>query len=202
MSDQTISQPGGDLGDFTTEIADQIESFLVAVREVARGDSPDQAVSLLLLEVSQLLLAGGRLGAVVDVLPDERFEPDTGSDQDPDDLRASLRRLLDPIDAYTEVFDPYAAEVELVDASLSDDIADVASDLAHGLAHYQEGRSLEALWWWQFSYLSNWGATASSALRALQSVVAHVRLDTAVDDVTRAEDRLLAETAAEAVDSD
>jgi hypothetical protein len=35
----------------------------------------------------------------------------------------------------------------------------------------------EALWWWQFSYVSTWGNEASGVLRALQSVVAHDRLD-------------------------
>ena len=65
-----------DLGDFTIEIADQVESFCVAVREIAAAEDPDYAISLLLLETSQLLLAGGRLGAISDVVPDERFEPD------------------------------------------------------------------------------------------------------------------------------
>ena len=38
--------------------------------------------------------------------------------------------------------------------------------------------SREALWWWQYSYVADWGNLASAALRALQSVVAHDRLDT------------------------
>ncbi|MGH3328468.1 MAG: DUF5063 domain-containing protein [Streptomycetales bacterium] len=171
-----------DLTEFSAEIADQVESFIIAVTEVARGDSPDRSVSMLLLEVSQLLLAGGRLGAIVDVIPEERFEPDAGPDPDIDDLRVGLARLLEPIDIYTEVFDPYDPAVEQVICSLSDDIADVVADLAHGLQHYRAGRPIEALWWWQFSYLSNWGSTASSALRALQAVVAHARLDASEKD--------------------
>lgn len=166
-----------DLSDFATDIAAQVESFVLAVREIARGDSPDQTVSLLLLEVSQLLLAGGRLGAIVDVIPHEQFEPDAGPDPDVDELRVRLRRLLDPIDEYAEVFDPYAAEPEVITYRLSDDVANVLADLLHGLQHYKAGRTDEALWWWQFSYLSNWGATAGASLRALQSVVSHVRLD-------------------------
>ena len=191
-----------DMVDFTAEIADQVESFIVAVREVAAGANPSTAVSLLLLEVSQLALAGGRLGAIQDVVPDERFEPDTGFDPDVEGIRTSLANLLEPIDEYSEVFDPYAAPVELVTNRLSDDIADIVNDLVHGLVHYKAGRSSEALWWWQFSYLSNWGGTAGSVLRALQSVVSHVRLDSAVDDEVAVEDRLLAETAAEAVEAD
>lgn len=161
----------------TAQIADQIESFVIAVGAVARGDEPGSAVSMLLLEVSQLMLAGGRLGAIVDVVPDDDFETDLGLDPDADQLRILLAQVLGPIDEYTEVFDPYGDETELLHARLSDDLADVVATLVHGLAHYKAGRSSEALWWWQFSYLSTWGATASMALRALQSVVSHARLD-------------------------
>ena len=193
-----------DLSDFTAEIADQVESFVVAVREVAAGENPDTAVSLLLLEVSQLLLAGGRLGAIQDVVPVERFEPDPGGDPDVDGLRSSLANLLEPIDDYTVVFDPYAHPAELVPARLSDDLAGVTADLVHGLTHFREGRTDEALWWWQFSYLSNWGTTAGMALRALQSVVSHARLDAAevVDEATLAEDTLLAETVVQVTEAD
>jgi hypothetical protein len=189
-----------DLSDFTAEIADQVHSFIVAVREIAAGESPEHAISLLLLEVSQLLLAGGRLGAIQDVVPDERFEPDTGFDPDVEGVRTSLANLLEPIDDYVEVFDPYEEDPELLDSRLSDDLANVMSDLVHGLQHYQAGRSTEALWWWQFSYMSNWGATAGAVLRALHSVVSHVRLDAEVEDETLVEDALLAQTAAQAVE--
>jgi hypothetical protein len=163
--------------EFTAEIADQIESFLIALGAVARGDFPGGTLSMLLLEVSQLLLAGGRLGAVVDVVPTERFEPDAGPDPDADGLRERLADQLGPADEYVEVFDPYVRDGEIVISRLSDDLSDVAADLVHGLAHFKAGRASEALWWWQFSYLANWGSTASSALRALHSAVAHTRLD-------------------------
>nr|WP_231626804.1 DUF5063 domain-containing protein [Streptomyces apocyni] len=166
-----------DPDDFAVQIADQVESFIVAVTEVARGDEPDSAVPFLLLEVSQLLLAGGRLGAHADILPDERYEPDLGPEADVDELRERLALLLDPVDVYSEVFDPYEPRKAPVACRISDDLADVITDLRHGMAHYRAGRTAEALWWWQFSYFSNWGATASASLRALQSLVAHVRLD-------------------------
>ena len=63
-----------------------------------------------------------------------------------------------------------------------DDLAEICTDLLHGLSHHLSGRHLEALWWWQFSYLSTWGPAASGALRALQSVVAHVRLGVPLED--------------------
>jgi hypothetical protein len=164
--------------EFTADIAAQVESFLIAVGAVARGDFPGGTLSILLLEVSQLLLAGGRLGAVVDVVPNERYEPDAGVDPDADGLRERLAELLGPVDEYVEVFDPYQRDREVIASRLSDDLADVAADLFHGLAHFRAGRANEALWWWQYSYLANWGSTASSALRALHSAVAHTRLDT------------------------
>ncbi|MFI1092078.1 DUF5063 domain-containing protein [Streptomyces sp. NPDC020917] len=169
--------------EFAVQIGDQIESFILSVREVAKGDDPDSAVPYLLLEVSQLLLAGGRLGAHEDFVPDERYEPDVGPEPDEDNLRQQLASLLEPIDVYSEVFDPYVPRSTPVACRISDDMADVVADLTHGLAHFRAGRVSEALWWWQFSYLSNWGPTASASLRALQSLVAHVRLDSPLDEL-------------------
>ncbi|MFE0172555.1 DUF5063 domain-containing protein [Streptomyces sp. NPDC059002] len=183
MSDATLNAVTDNPDDFAVQISDQVESFIVSVKEVAKGDEPDSAVPFLLLEVSQLLLAGGRLGAHEDIVPEERYEPDLGPEQDVDDLRERLATLLDPIDVYSEVFDPYEPRKAPVACRISDDLADVVADLTHGLAHYRAGRTTEALWWWQFSYFSNWGSTASGALRALQSLVAHVRLNQPLDDL-------------------
>ncbi len=198
-STRKAGAPADDLTDFVAGVATQVETFLLALREIARAESPDQSVSLLLLEVSQVMLAGGRLGAIADVVPDDRWEPDVGPDPDLDELRDRLGVLLEPIDEYVAVFDPYAADTELVHTRLSDDLAAVAAALAHGLRHYKDDRVNEALWWWQFSYLNSWGSHAGMALRALHSVVAHSRLDTLADDTVEFEDRLLAEVAAEAL---
>lgn len=168
---------GSDLEDLAQSIADQAESFLLALREIARSDDPGRAVPLLLLEVSQLLFAGARLGVQTDFVPAEEFEPDTGPDEDLDELRERLAKLLGDIDTYTEVFDPYAVPPELVPSQISDDLSGIAQAVAHGLRHFRAGRTEEALWWWQFSYVSAWGNEASATLRALQSVVAHDRLD-------------------------
>ncbi|MEU3713662.1 MULTISPECIES: DUF5063 domain-containing protein [Streptomyces] len=181
MSDATLHNATQNPDDFAVSISDSIESFIVAVTEVAKGDEPDSAVPFLLLEISQLLLTGGRLGAHEDIVPDERYEPDSGPEPDADELREQFARLLDPVDVYSEVFDPYVPRSEPVACRISDDLADIVTDLRHGLAHYRAGRVSEALWWWQFSYLTNWGPTASASLRALQSLVAHVRLDQPLD---------------------
>ncbi|HSK55805.1 MAG TPA: DUF5063 domain-containing protein [Jiangellales bacterium] len=197
MSDTT-----DDYGDFVVEIADQVESFLVALREIARGADPGSTLSLLLLEVSQLVLAGGRLGAIADVVPPEEYEPDAGYDPDLAELRERLAALLGGIDEYAEVFDPLAETPEVVAYRLSDDLTDVAGDLLHGLQHYKAGHVVEALWWWQFSYLNHWGNHATAALRGLHSLIAHTRLDAELDPATEAEQELLAEVVSEATGAD
>ena len=160
---------------FAQQIADQVESFLLALRAIAREPDGGRAVSLLLLEISQILLAGARLGAQQDFTPRTEYQPDVGPEAEVDQLRLRLAELLGNVDTYSFVFDPYLPEV--VDSQLSDDLASIASDLENGLRHYRIGNVAEALWWWQFSYVSNWGNLAGAALNALLSVVAHDRLD-------------------------
>lgn len=169
-----------DLADLSDHMAGAAAQFVRSVEAVAGAGVPDEAVSILLLELSSLLAAGAPLGAIEDVVPDERFEPDAGAEPDVDRLRNTLHELLGPVDDYVEVFDPYAGP-EVMAARLSDDLSQITSDLLHGLAHHAAGRPLEALWWWQFSYLSTWGPAASAALRALQSLVAHVRLEVPIE---------------------
>ena len=163
------------------QIAGSAVDYLDALSALAQSESGERVVSLLLLEVAQVMLAGARLGASTDVIPAGNAEPYVGADPDLGQLRAGLAERLAGCDDYAEIFDPYA-EVELTAFRLSDDIAAVAADLIHGLRHYEAGRAAEALWWWQYSYVNHWGTHAGAALRALQSVVAHSRLDVAPED--------------------
>ena len=193
---ETVMTPmSEELEEFAQQISDQVESFLIAVRAIARGEAPGgEAVSLLLLSVSQVLLAGGRLGVQADFELSEEYEPDPGPDPDLDDMRLRLAILLEGVDSYSEVFDPYVDPPELVSSLLSDDLTSIAASLAHGLRHFKAGRVSEALWWWQFSYVASWGGEASAVLRALQSVVAHDRLDTEFEseqEAVQAADALL-----------
>lgn len=180
MTDQGAQRPeeiGSDLAEFAQQIADQVESFLVALQAITHEADGGRAVSLLLLEVSQVLLAGARLGVQEDFTPVEEFQPDAGRDPDLDEMRLRLARMLGDVDTYAELFDAYG-DTDVVISNLSDDLTSVATSLAHGLRHYRSGRVMEALWWWQFSYVASWGSEASGMLRALQSIVAHDRLDT------------------------
>ena len=117
-----------------------------AAEQPGRGRSPSCCSSS-----ASLLAAGAPLGAIEDVVPERALRarrrlPSPTSTA----CATALRVLLGPVDEYVEVFDPYARPGGRA-ARLSDDLADICSDLLHGLAHHAAGRPLEALWWWQFS---------------------------------------------------
>ncbi|MEO5874824.1 MAG: DUF5063 domain-containing protein [Streptosporangiaceae bacterium] len=161
-----------------------VENYLGGLERLARGEGGRQTVSLLLLEVSQIMLAGAQLGASPDVVLPGNWEPAIGEDPDLDVVRQGLAERLAAVDEYSEVFDPYKDD-EAMAYRLSDDLVDVASDLVHGLRHFQKGRPLEALWWWQYSYLNHWGNHGGAALRALHAVVSGARLDVAQEGLVR-----------------
>ncbi len=176
----------GELAVLAAETASGVRAYLEASTTVASGTTPDVALPVVLLALSQVQVVGARLGAIVDVVPSERFEPDAGPDPDVDPLRTALANVFDGLDEYVEAIDPVLSGA-VVHGSLSGDLAAVAADLAHGLRHFEAGRVDEALWWWQFSYLSSWGARAASALRVVLSILAHLRLDVDSDLVADAE---------------
>ena len=167
------------------ETAEDARAYFETLQGVASGEVSDAALPMLLLALSQVLVAGARLGAVEDVVPAERFEPDT-RDAELDPLRAELALLFEGLDEYADVADPLTTP-ELGVGSVSNDLVEVAAALSHGLEHHAAGRPLEALWWWQFSYLSSWGERAAAALRVVQTLLAHVRLDADEDVVAEAE---------------
>ncbi len=158
------------------DVARDVQRYVATLHACAAGAADSQAVALLLLDVAQVCLNAAHLSARTDVVLDESVEPGGGELFDADALREGLARELGDLDAYVEVFDPYEPD-EPEQRRLSDDLTDVAVDLLVGLAHYDAGRSREALWWWQYTCLNSWGTSVSAALRALQSITAHARLD-------------------------
>ncbi|WP_240916151.1 DUF5063 domain-containing protein [Sanguibacter sp. HDW7] len=181
--DVRMTLPGG-VTEVGAAFAEQASNFVATVTHVASGATPEAAIPVLLLATTDVLASGSRLGAMVDVVPAEEFEPDSGPDTDVEPLRVALALILDGLDSYPEVVDPVLG-AELDTTSLSDGLAEITLALTQGLAHHEAGHPAEALWWWQFSYLSGWGATAASAARVLASILGHLRLD--VDDDVAAE---------------
>lgn len=165
--------------DFGQQIADACEAFLLGLQAIAGEEDSGAAVPLLLLEVSQLLLAGARLGAQQDFEPETQYQPDVGPDPDLDRMRMRLADKLGDLDTYAHNIEPY--DPDTVPSLISDDLTLIATDVANGLRHFRAGNVEEALWWWQFSYLASWGNNAIGVLSALHSIVAHSRLDRDVE---------------------
>ena len=174
-----------DLRMLADESAADARAYLSTVTEVASGTAPDAAIPMTLLALSQVLVMGARLGAIEDIVPAERFEADT-VEAELDPLRTGVANLFEGLDEYADLVDPVTS-TELATGSLSNDVTVVAGARSHGLRHYDAGRLSEALWWWQFSYLSDWGERAASALRVLQSLLGHIRLDADEERVSEAE---------------
>jgi len=174
-----------DLRLLADESALDARAYLSTVAEVASGSAPDATIPMTLLALSHVLVMGARLGATEDFVPAERFEADT-IDPELDPLRTGFANLFEGLDEYADLVDPVTS-AELTTGSLSNDLTVVAAALAHGLRHYDAGRVSEAMWWWQFSYLSDWGERAASALRVLQSLLGHIRLDADEETVSDAE---------------
>ncbi len=199
MTDEPAPGPvlDSDTEDFAQQVADSVASFLLALREIAAENDAGRAIPLLLLELTQVSLTGARLGVQTDFVPREEYQPDVGPEADLEGLRLRLAGMLDSIDTYSYVFDPYVPE--MVESQLSDDITAIASDLENGLRHFRAGDVDEALWWWQFSYVNNWGNLAGAALNALLTVVAHDRFDTDFEadaDAVAVADEILGEAPA------
>ncbi|MEV0388595.1 DUF5063 domain-containing protein [Nonomuraea sp. NPDC050643] len=165
------------------EIAGHATNYVDGLTRVAGGEGGDAIWSLLLVEVAQVSLAGAKLGANQDVILAGNYEPPMSEDPDIDSVRTALAERLEAVDDYAEVFDPYK-DTAVTPYRLSDDLTAVAADLIHGLRHYHAGRPHEALWWWQYSYFNTWGNHAGAAMRALQALAAHSRLDVAEETTT------------------
>ena len=162
--------------DFAQQIANSVESFLLALRAIAEENDVGSAIPILLLEITQISLTGARLGR-----PDRLHAPRgvparrraRGRPRGP---AAPARRRCSTRSTPTATSSTPTSP-RSVESQLSDDITAIASDLENGLRHYRAGDVDEALWWWQFSYVASWGNLAGVALNALLSVVSHNRLD-------------------------
>src|SRR5512142_3531523 len=92
------AQAGADWRAFADDVAADVRHFLTGLEGVAAGEARDEAVALLLLELSQIMFAGAKLGATKDVILESNWEPDVGEEPDVDALRARLAGQLGDID--------------------------------------------------------------------------------------------------------
>src|SRR5271165_3759586 len=94
---------GGEWRPLADQIAANVKNFVDGVEALARGGG-DETVPLLLLEVSQILLAGAQLGASRDVVPRGNWEPEVGDDPDLDALRVGLATRLSAYGSNTSAY--------------------------------------------------------------------------------------------------
>ena len=132
MPEMPTPTPGAlddDLLAIEERTAQEARTFLSTITEVSAGTAPEAAFPLLLLALSELAAAGSVLGAIVDVVTAERFEPDVGPDADLDPLREALANVLEGVDEYTDVADPVLGTDAGV-STLSGDLAAIAQELS------------------------------------------------------------------------
>ena len=86
--------------ELSDEMALIVQDFVRSVETVAAGGLGDTAISLLLMQTAQLAAHGARLGAVTDIVPEGRYEPDNGQEPEVDGLRLSLIEVFAHADNY------------------------------------------------------------------------------------------------------
>ena len=96
-------------------------------------------------------------GAHATSSPPSEYEPDAGPDPTSTRMRLRLAVLLESRRRLRRGVRPVRDPPEMVSSLLSDDLASIATASRTACAHYRAGRVSEALWWWQFSYVSSWG---------------------------------------------
>ena len=97
MSEPPAQHQVGEWRPLADQIAVNVKNFIDGVEALASSGG-DETVPLLLLEVSQILLAGAQLGASRDVILPGNWEPEVGDDPDLDALRNGLAARLSAVD--------------------------------------------------------------------------------------------------------
>lgn len=180
-------QDEAELRQLADDTARDARAYLATVTELSSGTVEDSALAILMLALSTITSTGARLGAVQDITLQELYEPDSGPDADLEDLHMGLANLLEGLDEYADIVDPLVS-TEITQGSLANDLAEIAAALGHGLAHYDRERYQEALWWWQYSFMSSWGERAIAGLRMLVCMLGHIRLDVGLPGLGDLED--------------
>jgi hypothetical protein len=77
-----------------------------------------------------------------------------------------------PVYGYWDVFDVLNPEAEEpVFGTLTDDLADIYSDVKRGLSLFDAGYKIEAIWEWRFNFYIHWGVHLTSAQRAIHTYI-------------------------------
>ncbi len=146
------------------------------------GEAREAAVPLLLTALASVQSAGAVIGVISDApLPetdayDEWVESETpgASSTSYKRLLRALGNVLDEADAYARLAHPYDSDPDdVIEARLSDDVAEVYRGLDDGLQAYDAGFRMHAVAQWQETYRVHWGHHAASAVVALHALLAY-----------------------------
>jgi hypothetical protein len=158
--------------------AKPVINFIEAAKEYCllvekRDDKTNiQLLQQVFIVLPQLCLCGMRLP---DVKRLSDYEPARLPYERRNDLSKSLQVMLKDYDVYTEIFDPYdVKEQEPIRGVLSDDLSDIYLDLRPGLHEWEQAsprEKLDIIWDWKFGFEHHWGRHATSAFRALYSLL-------------------------------
>jgi len=82
-----------------------------------------------------------------------------------------VQRLNDfPFQYYWEIFKPVTLQPEQPGCGdITEDLADIYSDVKDGLLFFESGMVPAALWHWRRTFEAHWGEHATSAMRALHT---------------------------------
>lgn len=155
-----------DSADFRRHVAD-LDQLLEHARELEADEFDHTAIIIL----SQLYADGALLPPVTDEVLSEMFARKAASDPAYVDWLETwkrrykaLRRYFDEHDVYHVALDP--DESECITSTLSDDLADVITDLTVGALLFDDSRVDEAVGEWSVRF-AHWGNHALMALRTL-----------------------------------
>ena len=80
-------------------------------------------------------------------------------------VRARFSAL--PVQGYWDLYNPLIQEEEIVFNVLSDDLADIYTDIKQHFFLYEQGHYDTACWDWRFNFQIHWGGHLLSAQRAI-----------------------------------
>ena len=181
----TAARPGEDWRPLADQVALHARDFLDGVAALARGEGGEETVPLLLLEVAQIHAGRGASSARART----SSCPATGSLTSAPTLtwtccgrawRRGCSMSMSTRSCSTRT--PTRRPPRSGCPTISPRSRRTSST---GCSTTRRAGSSEALWWWQYSYVSHWGLHGGAALRALHAVVAHARLDVAEEETPR-----------------
>jgi len=164
-----------DWAGFRAQVADY-ESVLQRSLELDRIDF-ERAVLVPLSRLFSLATSMPTSDEVYEQAGGESIFPDSQSESEPPlseeqwvglvgEWSTRISAILGELDSYSEVFDPAVGDV--VEGTISDDLADVLGDLNDGARLWDAGDTRQAMWEWSFRF-SHWGEHALGAMRAIHS---------------------------------